>query len=132
MLKVLIIDDDDVVIFIQKKMLSNHKIADTPLSFKKAEAALNYLNEQQEADNDFLILLDINMPEMDGWTFLNRVQNTAVQDRVHVIMVTSSIDQKDKTKALEYDIVRDFIEKPISTAHCMKIKTIPELSSYFE
>lgn len=131
MLEVLIIDDDDVVIFIQKKMLSNHKIASEPLSFKKAEAALDYLKEKQESSRDFLILLDINMPGMDGWHFLEHIENMTHKDLIHVIMVTSSIDQKDKARAMEFDTVRDFIEKPISAAHCEKIKTLPELSAYF-
>ncbi|MFD1096313.1 response regulator [Salegentibacter chungangensis] len=131
MLEVLIIDDDDVVIFIQKKMITNHKISSEPVSFKKAQQALDYLDENQDSNNHFLILLDINMPGMDGWEFLESINEKPKNHQIHVIMVTSSIDLKDKKKALKYSVVRDFVEKPISSAHCEKIKQLPELSGFF-
>lgn len=131
MLEVLIVDDDDVVIFIQKKMISNHKIASAPISFKKAGQALDYLDENLDSDNHYLILLDINMPGMDGWEFLESIKSSPKNDQIHVIMVTSSIDLKDKEKASKYASVKDFVEKPISSAHCEKIKQLPELSKFF-
>ncbi len=128
MLKVLIIDDDDIVIFIQKKMIVNHGISDDPISFKKAGNALSFLKELDEPDEDFLILLDINMPEMDGWQFLEEIAKCPHKDKIHVIMVTSSIDAKDKKKAAKFSVVRDFVEKPISSRDCEQIKKIPEIS----
>ncbi|MFZ0489485.1 MAG: response regulator [Salegentibacter sp.] len=129
MLKVLIIDDDDIVIFIQKKMMMNHGISDDPISFKKAANALSFLKElEEETDEDYLILLDINMPEMDGWQFLEEVGKCPCSDKTHVIMVTSSIDTTDKEKASKYPMVKEFVEKPISSKDCERIKNIPEIS----
>lgn len=128
MLKVLIIDDDDIVIFIQKKMIMNHGISKEPISFKKAGNALSFLKELEEPDEDFLILLDINMPEMDGWQFLEEIEKCPHKDQLHVVMVTSSIDTKDKQKAAKFAMVRDFVEKPISSQDCERIKSLPEIS----
>lgn len=134
MLEVLIVDDDQIVVFIQKKMISNHEIAQNPISFSQAADALNYILEDQNhtQKKDFLILLDINMPKMNGWDFLTRLEAHSQKSRYHVIMVTSSIDAKDKEKANNYSTVRSFIEKPISAADCEKIKEISEISHFFE
>lgn len=128
MLRVLIIDDDDIVIFIQKKMIVNHNISKDPLSFKQARAALDFLQERENGSESFLVLLDINMPEMDGWQFLGELEEHPLKEQIHVVMVTSSIDEKDKKKAAEFSTVKEFVEKPISSQNCEQIKNIPEIS----
>ncbi|WP_081210094.1 response regulator [Salegentibacter sediminis] len=130
-LKVLIIDDDAVVVFIQKKLMANNEISDSPLVFKRANPALDFI-EAEENDKEFLILLDINMPGMNGWEFLNELNNKPDKHRYHVIMVTSSVEQRDKEKASQYPMVREFLEKPITNESCKKIKDIPEISHFFE
>ncbi len=134
MLEVLIVDDDQIVVFIQKKMISNHEIAQNPISFGKAVDALNYIIQEQKLSQqkDFLILLDINMPNMNGWDFLKCLESHEQKSKYHVIMVTSSIDRKDKEKAKNFSTVRSFIEKPISALDCDKIKEISEISHFFE
>ncbi|PKD16775.1 hypothetical protein APR41_08200 [Salegentibacter salinarum] len=134
MLEVLIVDDDQIVVFIQKKMINNHEIAQNPISFSKAADALSYLVEDQKhpQQRDFLILLDINMPNMNGWDFLKCLEGHPQKSRYHVIMVTSSIDVKDKKEAENYSTVRSFIEKPISASDCEKIKEISEISHFFK
>jgi CheY-like chemotaxis protein len=133
MLEVIIVDDDQIVLFIQKKMVTNHEIASNPVSFREAAAALDYIiEEQRKQQKEFLILLDINMPKMDGWDFLNCLESHEEKANYHVIMVTSSIDSKDKKKAKKYSTVRSFIEKPISASDCEKIKEISEISHFFQ
>ena len=126
MLEVLIIDDDQVVVFIQKRMVSRAGLSLNPKSFFEAEAALCYLKEKAlENDNHFLILLDINMPKMNGWEFLEKLEKSSIQGRVMVVMVTSSVDARDRQKAREYKNVIDFIEKPITTKSCEKLANLP-------
>ncbi|OEY73922.1 response regulator [Salegentibacter salarius] len=134
MLEVIIVDDDQIVVFIQKKMISNHEIASNPVCFNKADDALNYLNEQQQPRNkkDFLIFLDINMPNMNGWDFLDCLENNEQKSSYHVVMVTSSINKEDKEEAKKYSMVRLFIEKPIRSSDCEKVKEISEISHFFE
>lgn len=131
MLEVLIIDDDDIVIFIQTKMVTNHHLSMAPNCFKKASVALKYLKDEVVAENQYLVLLDINMPEMDGWQFLNELEDHPIKNNIHVIMVTSSIDRQDKDKAAKYASVKGFIEKPISAENCEKLKGLPGISKFF-
>lgn len=133
MLEVIIVDDDQIVVFIQKKMISNHEIASNPVCFNKADAALNYLKEQQQLNKkEFLIFLDINMPNMNGWDFLDCLENNEEKSHYHVVVVTSSINKEDKEEAKKYSMVRLFIEKPIHSSDCEKIKEISEISHFFE
>lgn len=131
MLEVLIIDDDDIVIFIQTKMVTNHHLSATPNCFKKASVALKYLRDEVVAENQYLVLLDINMPEMDGWQFLNELEDHPIKNNIHVIMVTSSIDRQDKDKSAKYSSVKGFIEKPISAENCEKLKRLPGITKFF-
>lgn len=130
MLKVLIIDDDSIVLFIQEKMLKKCEISSHPFTFKDARKAINFL-KLQEPEHHFLILLDINMPLMNGWEFLEEVKNLLVYPNVKVLMVTSSINKYDKEKSKIYKSVIGFIEKPISTENCLKLKENPKLKMFF-
>ncbi|MBE7639201.1 MULTISPECIES: response regulator [Salegentibacter] len=134
MLEVIIVDDDQIVIFIQEKMIINHDIASNPISFRKATVALNYLDEQQQRNENknFLIFLDINMPNINGWDFLKHLESHKENSNYHVVMVTSSINDKDRKEVEKYSMVRSFIEKPIASLDCEKIKEIPEISHFFE
>ena len=129
MLKVLIIDDDSIVLFIQEKMLKKYGVTDAPISFQYAREAIAFLKNQKSEDI-FLILLDINMPGMNGWDFLEEIKEMEISEKAYVFMVTSSIDNYDKEKAKKYKNVVCFIEKPISAENCITIKEHPELKQF--
>lgn len=129
-MKVLIIDDDPIVLFIQEKMLKKCEISTLPFTFRDARKAIHFL-KLQEPEHHFLILLDINMPLMNGWDFLEEIEKLDVYSNLNVLMVTSSIDSYDKQKAKIYKSVIGFIEKPISTESCLKIKQHPNLKMFF-
>lgn len=130
MLKVLIVDDDEIVLLVQRKILHRCGITNDPVSFNKAGAAIEYLKEQKKGE--FLILLDINMPGMNGWQFLQELEELNLTAEVYVIMVTSSIDNYDKEEATNYKNVIGFIEKPITNQNCSKIKSLREISRFFD
>ena len=129
MLKVLIVDDDDIVLLVQSKILQRCEISQAPLKFKSAKEALRFLYENKE-DSQYLIFLDINMPEMSGWDFLNEIKKNNLMAQSRVVMVTSSIDSYDKSKAATYDYVIDYIEKPINSRDCERIKLNPFLAKF--
>lgn len=131
MLKVLIIDDDEIVLLVESKILQRCGISDSPLSFRNGKAAIDYLQFDDNADN-YIILLDINMPGMNGWEFLEKLKVLNLSKRFFVIMVTSSIDRYDKEVAVKYQDVISFIEKPITARNCQEIKSLPEISHFFE
>lgn len=130
MQKILIIDDDAIVIFLQQKMLLKCEFNCELHTFSGGEDALVFLAKENQED-EFLILLDINMPSMSGWDFLESMKHLKVSNNVHVIMVTSSIDNSDKKKADNFSCVIGFIEKPISVTTCNQIKQYPQLKNFF-
>ena len=60
---------------------------------------LDYILANKDKDKVFLILLDINMPVMNGWEFLDQLNTIVIKPLVKVVIVTSSIDSADKDKA---------------------------------
>lgn len=130
MLKILIIDDDEIVLMVERKILQRCGIDKETITFKNGNAALEYLKDQNP-DQKFLILLDINMPVMDGWDFLLQMESLGRNENVYVIMVTSSIDRYDKQLAEKYKTVISFIEKPITANDCKQIKNLKEISHFF-
>ncbi len=120
--KVLIIDDDQVVLFIQKKMVVKSGLAETTTEFSNPVEALEYV--KNDSTNDFLLLLDIKMPEMSGWDFLDAAQNLPNINKIKVVMVSSSIDEKDHAKAKEYDQVIGYMEKPLDITKCQTIASL--------
>lgn len=132
MLRTIIIDDDQIVSFLQHKIVNKTGLDPDPQIFGNPEDALHFLQSAVSEDQHYLILLDINMPFMSGWDFLKKLKDIPNNEFCHVVMVTSSIDRKDKRAAAEDPHVVDFIEKPVSANHCSKLKGIATLSPYFE
>jgi len=130
MLKVIIIDDDDIMVFLQRKLFHKSGLTKDPITFKAATAAIEFL-KNEEINQHFLILLDINMPGMNGWQFLDILKKMKISKNVFVVMVTSSIDGYDKEKAGTYSNVIDFMEKPISMENCNRIKEYVLLKEFF-
>jgi len=130
MLKLLIIDDDDIVRLVQGKLLQNCNVTDEPLKFKRASEAVEFLNSAS-TEHHYLLMLDINMPMMNGWEFLDEIENMKVKENIYVLMVSSSIDYNDKEKAKKYDRIINFIEKPITAKNCEQLKELPMLKPFF-
>jgi len=132
MAKILIIDDDSIVVFVQQKILQKCGVSYEPLAFKDAREGLNYLQDESNEEKDYLIFLDINMPSLSGWEFLEKLEKFEESDKIKVIMVTSSIDSYDKKKSVDYKNVFDFIEKPITVERCNELRAKEDLSKFFK
>lgn len=130
---VLIVDDDKAVRFFHTVMVSQSGLSKDPLSFSNGEEAFTYLSEHyNNTDTDtWLILLDINMPEMNGWELMDALKEKNYNNQVHIVMVTSSVDRADREKAKLYSMVMDVVEKPISEEDCKRIKIKSAISQYF-
>jgi len=122
MLRTIIVDDDEIVTFLQKKIVSKCELDPDPISFKDAGEALRFLSQDSDPEVSYLIMLDINMPIMSGWQFLEEIKNVPDNDRFHVVMVTSSIDRKDKRDAANDPHVIDFYRKTCFSKALCKIK----------
>ncbi len=126
-LEVVVLDDDKIIVFLHKIMLEKSGLSSNPTCHSKAKEVMKYLIENQTMEKRFLILLDIYMPEMDGWEFLDFIESTPFSDNIFVVVVTSSNEHSDKIKAMNYKSVVDYYEKPINTKNCIQIKDIPEI-----
>ncbi len=130
-LNVLIVDDDKVITLLHKVMVAKSKICLNPLLFSEGKEVLNYLVREYKEDEHYLVLLDINMPVLNGWEFLDAIQTEEFGKELFVVIVTSSVDSSDKVKAKNYPQVIGFLEKPLRMDSCNYIKTIPELVQFF-
>ena len=117
-----VIDDDQIYQIIIKKIIAKTSIFEKVLCFENGLKALEDL-KSPETPLPQLILLDINMPEMDGWEFLDnlKAQRPNLCDETTIYIVTSSIAFSDRDKALSFPEVTGFISKPISVGKLREI-----------
>lgn len=124
---VMLIDDEKADQMMYRRVLKRSGLAANYVSFQYAEEALEYLKKDDREDID-LIFLDINMPRMNGFEFLE----VAVRDlgpdfaKVVVVMLTTSLDPQEREKAENTGIVREFINKPLTK------EKLEYLTKYFE
>ncbi|MEX2597883.1 MAG: response regulator [Salibacteraceae bacterium] len=110
---VIIIDDDPIVILIMEKLLKNTGFHPKPISFESGVSALKHLKSIYNNDQHFVIFLDINMPEMNGWQFLEKLASFANLSNTDVAIITSSTDGFDKQQADTFPLVKEYFTKPI-------------------
>ena len=109
MIKVLLVEDDETTNFLSKMVLKH-------VGIQKVEAVLNgkaaceYLSKVCPD----IIFLDLNMPVMDGWSFLDEKMNGNYCPKVKIALLTSSIRSRDRERALKYECVVDYLEKPLT------------------
>lgn len=114
--QICIIDDDPIVIFGTKRILQNAQCCSNFLVYRNGKEGLEGLREIMMAGETppDIILLDLNMPVMDGWQFLDEFTQIQSSEKILIYIVTSSIDPKDINKAKSYSQVNNYIVKPIT------------------
>lgn len=113
------IDDNELDLLISRKLISKQDSSLEFTEYSSAEEALSFLREGQGIDFD-IILLDLNMPEMNGWEFLDEYQQLEVP-KSDVYILTSSLDTRDKLKSKEYDVVKGYFDKPLKHHYIAEI-----------
>ena len=116
-----IIDDDDIFQFITRKSIEKIDKNRNIITFSNGQEAITSMNQNKEVPD--VILLDINMPIMDGWEFLNKYEGVrdSIDKNTHIYMVSSSIDSKDLAKAQNSIHITDYITKPIDENKMIEI-----------
>lgn len=101
---IFIVDDDPITVFGIKKVLKPVAICDDIQIFQNGKEAFDTIKERTETDQCMpqVIFLDINMPIMDGWDFLEELIKLDVKEHIIINMITSSIDPLDYQKWNEY------------------------------
>lgn len=129
----IIVDDNAAVLFLHDLMIRESGFSDNIKSFSGAEPALSFLEAQNSENSECVIFLDINMPGMSGWGFLKHLEKSEINfgKRIHVVMVTSSVNSSDRKLANNFKYVIDFIEKPLNLHVCEKLKEHERLKHLF-
>ena len=128
---VLLVDDDQSCNFLHQRVLKKAEVADEIHVAKDGKEAIEFLQERANNNDSCpdVIFLDINMPRMDGWQFLEEYQKLpeSVRARKVLIMLTSSLNPDDRDRAMRYAEVDGMEYKLLSED---KIRSI--IKQYFE
>jgi len=121
-LYIILIDDDEINNFINRKLLTRYDPELDISEFIVAREALAHLKNGTRHLPD-IILLDINMPEMNGWEFIMEFSKLNLSSKV--VMLTSSIDERDEEKALTFPEIKGYFTKPLDNDKIQEILTPP-------
>jgi CheY-like chemotaxis protein len=114
--RLLLIDDSDIDNLVNKRIVEKSGFASNIVVKNSALSALEYLREIQTDLLPEIIFLDIRMPEIDGFEFLNRFDllDEEIKKHCSIVMLSSSIDSEDFRRAMENPYVIHFINKPLT------------------
>ncbi|MBA0883734.1 response regulator [Flavobacterium undicola] len=123
-----IIDDDKLSIKLMSMLISKNNFCEEIVSFHNPQTALDELksNATNPSKLPDVILLDLNMPVLDGWQFLDEFTLISFAKKIVVFIVSSSIDPCDLEMAKNYPIVKDYIIKPLSSEKLKQASVIIE------
>ncbi|PZD77256.1 response regulator [Mesonia sp. K7] len=121
--KTYIIDDDPIYIFGLKRIINQTDFCDSADVFNNGLEAITKIKELQTENKPLpdLILLDINMPIMDGWEFIEEFGKLDINKSTIIYIISSSIDPSDYERAMRINEVKSYIVKPIKPEDLGKI-----------
>jgi CheY-like chemotaxis protein len=128
--KILCIDDDPITLMLCKKVILKSDFSNNIDTAKNGKEALDYFDNLINENNTSIpeiIFLDLNMPIMDGWDFLDAFMQNRYSEfykKSKVIILSSSVDPKDIDKSKEYPNVIKFLAKPITKDILNNLQTI--------
>lgn len=127
---ILSIDDDPITLMLSKMVLKKTEFCKELITAQNGEEAINYFEDLIAARNltnyPKLIFLDLNMPIMNGWEFLDTfiMKNFhQIFNGIKVIILSSTVDPNDIEKSKNYPIVANFLAKPINKEMLEKLKS---------
>ena len=122
---ILLIDDDPATNFLHKIIIAKEDPSINVICKQSAKEALVYLKTKTEGEHPIpeLIFLDINMPGMNGWDFLNEYQSIdeTQQAKKVIVMLTTSLDPFDRKRAEDIKEISDFRSKPLTSIMLRKV-----------
>ncbi|PJJ75731.1 response regulator receiver domain-containing protein [Thermoflavifilum aggregans] len=126
--RIFLIDDDPIHQQIAVLMLQKAEVVEEVTGFQEAQAALDYIRAHAAEPEALpeVILLDLNMPVMDGWAFLDAFEQMrdGLLASVRIFIYTSSINYHDRLRAHQYPSVTGYLVKPLSKEDIQRIANI--------
>lgn len=124
--KTVLIDDSDIDLFIQRRFLEVYNFSTELLLYKSAEEALGWLKAINGEAAPDIIFLDLNMPEIDGFSFLKNFKDLPekIKLKSKIVVLTSSNSSKDREQAFSFKNVIQFITKPLKQTDIEELKKL--------
>jgi CheY-like chemotaxis protein len=108
---ILLVEDDHVDIMTIQRALKEIHVGNTVISRENGEAGLDYLRDPAQ-ERPCIILLDLNMPIMNGIEFLQQIKLDAALRRIPVVVLTTSEEQQDKVRSFDLGVA-GYMAKPV-------------------
>lgn len=130
--QILCVDDDPITLMLCKKVIAKASFSNEIITSQNGEEALDYFNKLKDTNSESeskkhpqLIFLDLNMPVMGGWEFLDifNTDDYSEFSAIKVIVLSSTIDPEDLEKAKSYSMVIDFLSKPVTISMLEYLKS---------
>lgn len=123
---VYIIDDDEIIIYLTDRLISEEEFCEKNTTFENGLKALDKIKEVLEKNEALpdLLLVDLNMPVMDGWEFIDQFEKLALPKPIPIFIFTSSINPIDTEKANQHKSIKGYIQKPLTPIKLDKIKRL--------
>ncbi|HET7179602.1 MAG TPA: response regulator [Chryseosolibacter sp.] len=126
---VMLIDDNEIDNLINQKMIEAASIAENIYTHTGAKSAIEFLRNMEKLDVAAevlpdVIFLDIDMPLMDGFQFLDEFEKLSdvTKKKCRIVMLTSSINPQDFNRSKKYDNVKLYLNKPLSHDSIVKLE----------
>lgn len=112
----MLIDDDSMTNFLNKRLIEKLEITDTIAVWQYAEDALEHLKNVSISELPDIILVDLNMPRMNGWEFLGCYQklHLKIRKNISIYILSTSNNPDDLENAKKYSELKGFITKPLT------------------
>lgn len=126
---VLLVEDDPITIMVCDRIMKMTKFAENVTSCVNGKLAIDYLYSLKDGGiMPLIIFLDINMPVMNGWDFLEEFEKIKddFQQLPRIYLLSSTVDPEDYKKAKKYSLVENFISKPLSREALETISPVNE------
>lgn len=129
-LQYLLIDDSEFDLFLNKELIATAELPGFVKTFRSAEDALQYIIDCGDEMPESIILLDLMMPVMNGFEFLEQFSflSEGTKNKIKIFMLSTTVDRKDIEKAKSNNNIIDILSKPLHIETFKeRIRNLPQL-----